>query len=160
MCKFYLKEGEKLTKQQAAKWEQKRKEFTSRYHHRLLYVHLNKIMSLPPERRYYCHTCEKLIHYDDKEKHKDHDLKEGITDYEMKHPTEMLKPLENSRQEAQYFFSKKSTEDMINVLVKLGAKQVLCIGTPKIHEYILDKYEDKISSLLLDLDGRFVSSKT
>ncbi|XP_053975820.1 rRNA N6-adenosine-methyltransferase ZCCHC4 [Hylaeus volcanicus] len=155
LCKFHLKEGETLTKKQAAKWEQKKKEFSSRYHHRPLYVHFNKIMSLPPEKRCYCQTCDKLMHHDDKDKHQNHDLHEGVTDYHMKHPTEMLKPLENSRQEAQYFFSKKSTEEMTDMLAKLGAKQVLCIGTPKIHEHILDQYEDKISSLLLDLDGRF-----
>ena len=75
----------------------------------------------------------------------------------MKHPTEILKPIENSKQEAQYFFTKQTTEDIVNILVKLGATQILCIGTPKIHEYILENYEDTISSLLLDFDGRFVS---
>ncbi|XP_043265568.1 rRNA N6-adenosine-methyltransferase ZCCHC4 [Colletes gigas] len=155
LCKFRLKEGEKLTKQQTAKWEQERKQFANRYHHRMLYVQFNKMMSLPPEKRCYCQTCEVLLHLDDKDKHKDHSIKENVTDYRMKHPTEILKPLENSRQEAQYFFSKKSTEEITNILVKLGAKQVICIGTPKIHEHILDKHEEKMSSLLLDLDGRF-----
>lgn len=123
-------------------------------------MHFNEIMSLPSEERCYCHTCYKLICKTETittEKHKGHDIKESLTDYEMQHPTEILKPLEDSKQEAQYFFTKKATEDITNMLVKLGAKQVLCIGTPKIHEYIIDKYEDKISSLLLDFDGRFVS---
>ena len=158
LCKFHLKEGDKLTKQQAAKWEQERKKFASRYHHIPLYVRFTEIMALPPENRCYCHTCEKLIQNTEENmanKHKDHDIKEGLTDYEMKHPTEILKALENTKQEAQYFFTKKSTEDITNMLVELGAKQVLCIGTPKIHEHLLDQYEDKISSLLLDFDGRF-----
>ncbi|KZC11169.1 Zinc finger CCHC domain-containing protein 4, partial [Dufourea novaeangliae] len=158
LCKFHLKEGEQLTKQQVAKWEQERKQYASRYNHRLLYLFYHEIMKLAPEKRYYCHTCDRLWHDGNKganEKHKNHDTKRGITDYEMKHPTEFLKPLENSKQEAQYFFAQKSTEDITNMLLKVGAKQVLCIGTPKIHEYILDKYENKISSLLLDFDGRF-----
>lgn len=159
-CKFYLKEGEKLTKQQAAKWEQQKKQFISRYRHRSLYVHFNNIMSVTPDNRCYCHTCEQLISKIEKDvmnKHKNHDIKENLTDYEMKHPTEILKPIENSKQEAQYFFTKQTTEDIVNILVKLGATQILCIGTPKIHEYILENYEDTISSLLLDFDGRFVS---
>lgn len=160
MCKFYLKEGEKLTKHQAAKWEQERKQFMSRYHHRQLYVRFNDIMSVPPESRCYCYTCEQLISKTEKDvmkKHKNHDIREGLTDYQIRHPTEILKPLENSRQEAQYFFTKQSTEDIANILVKLGAKQILCIGTPKIHEYILENHEDTMSTLLLDFDGRFVS---
>ncbi|OAD59919.1 Zinc finger CCHC domain-containing protein 4 [Eufriesea mexicana] len=158
MCKFYLKENEKLTKQQAAKWEQEKKQFVNRYHHRPLYVRFNEIMYVTPENRCYCHTCEQLIFKTEKDmmnNHKNHDIKEGLTDYEMKHPTEILKPLENSRQEAQYFFTKQSTEDIVNILVKLKAKQILCICTPKIHEYILEHHEDTISSLLLDFDGRF-----
>ncbi|CAK9824439.1 rRNA N6-adenosine-methyltransferase ZCCHC4 [Anthophora retusa] len=158
LCKFYLKEGEKLTKAQASKWDQERKQYVSRYRHRSLYVRFNEIMAAPSDRRCYCYTCEQLIcktEIDNTSKHKNHDIKIGLTDYEMTHPTEILKPLENSRQEAQYFFTKKSTEDIVNILLKLGAKQVLCIGTPKIHEYILEKHEDKVSSLLLDFDGRF-----
>ncbi|KOX67472.1 Zinc finger CCHC domain-containing protein 4 [Melipona quadrifasciata] len=158
MCKFYLKEGEKLTKQQAAKWEQERKQFMSRYRHRQLYVRFNDIMSAPPENRCYCYTCEQLISKTEKDmtnKHKNHDIKEGLTDYQLKHPTEILKPLENSRQEAQYFFTKQSTEDIVNILLKLRAKQILCICTPKIHEYILENYENTMSTLLLDFDGRF-----
>lgn len=132
----------------------------SRYRHRSLYVHFNDIMSVTPDNRCYCHTCEQLISKIEKDvmnKHKNHDIKENLTDYEMKHPTEILKPIENSKQEAQYFFTKQTTEDIVNILVKLGATQILCIGTPKIHEYILENYEDTISSLLLDFDGRFVS---
>ncbi|XP_033324773.1 rRNA N(6)-adenosine-methyltransferase ZCCHC4 isoform X1 [Megalopta genalis] len=156
LCKFRLSEEEQLTKQQLVKWEKDRKAFASRYRHRSLYLLFHEIIALPPEKRNYCHTCDKLFHYShEDDKHKNHDIKRGITDHEMKYPTEFLKPLENSKQEAQYFFSKKSTEDIVNMLVNLGAKQVLCIGTPKIHEYILDKYEDKMSSLLLDFDGRF-----
>ncbi|CAL7937905.1 unnamed protein product [Xylocopa violacea] len=158
MCKFYLKEEEKLTKQQAAKWEQERKQYASRYNHRSLYIRFNEVMGAPPDRRLYCFTCDQLLLKSEGyalDKHENHHLKEGLTDYQMKHPTEILKPLENSRQEAQYFFTKQSTEDIVNILAKLGAKQLLCIGTPKIHEYILENHEDEISSLLLDLDGRF-----
>ena len=152
---------EKLTKQQAAKWEQERKQFMSRYRHRQLYVRFNDIMSASPENRCYCYTCEQLISKIEKDmmnKHKNHDIKEGLTNYQLRHPTEILKPLENSRQEAQYFFTKQSTEDIVNILLKLKARQILCICTPKIHEYILENYETTMSTLLLDFDGRIVSS--
>ncbi|XP_017878186.1 zinc finger CCHC domain-containing protein 4 [Ceratina calcarata] len=158
MCRFYLKAGQNLTKNQISQWERETKQYVSRYHHRPLYLRLNVAMGLAQDKRFYCHTCEQLVLKNEKDnltKHSGHDLKEGLTDYEMKHPTEILKPLENSKQEAQYFFTKQSTEDIVNILLKLNAKQALCIGTPKIHEYILENHEDKISSLLLDFDARF-----
>ncbi|KAG7200667.1 hypothetical protein KM043_001220 [Ampulex compressa] len=155
LCKFYLKQGEQLTKAMTTFWQQERKKFLQRYPHQKLYIRFNELMADREERRIYCHACEKLVHYVEKEKHKDHEVTEGLTDYQMSHPTETLKPLDNAKREAQYLFSKKSTENLINMLVQLGAKQVLCIGTPRIHESICQNYEDTMSSLLLDFDGRF-----
>lgn len=157
LCRFYLPYGQKLLKSQKTTWEQERKKFAQCYPHKKLFIHLNKIKAEPAAKRCYCHDCEKLFLISEKNKHNNHKVTENLTDYQMHHPTELLKPLNNVKKEAQYLFSKKSTEDIINMLLKLGAKQVLCVGTPRIHEYILEHHIDKISSLLLDFDGRFVS---
>lgn len=117
----------------------------------------NKLREAPVAQRCYCHNCEKLIFNSEKDEHMNHEITENLTDYQMSHPTELLKPLENAKKEAQYLFSRKSTADIINMLLKLGAKQILCIGTPRIHEYIIEHHKDEMSSLLLDFDGRFVS---
>jgi hypothetical protein len=110
-----------------------------------------------PIRRIYCHTCEKLLMITEKEKHKDHEIRQNISDYLMTHPSEILKPLENSKKEAQYLFSKKTVTDIISILIHINAKNVLCIGTPRIHEYITQNLKGKIGSLLLDFDGRYVN---
>lgn len=138
-------------------WEREIKRFAQRYVHRELYIQFNKLRTAPASKRCYCHNCEKLVFNSEKDKHKDHEITENLTDYQMHHPTELLKSLENAKKEAQYLFSKKSTEDIINMLLKLGAKQILCIGAPRIHEYVNEHHADKMSSLLLDFDGRFVS---
>lgn len=138
-------------------WELENKKFAQRYVHRELYIRFNKLKMESVAKRCYCHNCEKLISNSEKDKHIDHEITENLTNYQMHHPTELLKPLENAKKEAQYLFSKKSTEDIINMLLKLKAKQILCIGTPRIHEYIIEHHTDKMSSLLLDFDGRFVS---
>lgn len=139
-------------------WELENKKFAQRYVHRELYIRFNKLREASMTERHYCHNCEKLIFNSEKDEHMDHEIIENLTDYQMRHPTELLKPLENAKKEAQYLFSKKSTKDITNILLKLGAKQILCIGTPKIHEYIIEHHADKMSSLLLDFDGRFVSN--
>lgn len=155
LCNFYLKDGEKLTKKEKINWEQQIKKYVTQYPHQKLFLRLNELMAQSPEARCYCHDCEKLIFATAKSKHDTHKITEHLTDYQMTHPTEILKPLENAKKEAQYLFSKKSVEDITNMLVKLGAKQVLCIGTPRIHEYITENLGDQISSVLLDFDGRF-----
>ncbi|KAL6262811.1 hypothetical protein P5V15_005601 [Pogonomyrmex californicus] len=155
LCRFYLKYDQELSKSQKHMWELENKKFVRRYIHQELYIRFNKLKTESVTKRCYCHSCEKLIFNFEKDDHIDHEITEHLTDYQMHHPTELLKPLENAKKEAQYLFSKKSTEDIINMLLKLGAKQVLCIGTPRIHEYIIEHHMDQMSSLLLDFDGRF-----
>ncbi|XP_046837606.1 rRNA N6-adenosine-methyltransferase ZCCHC4 isoform X1 [Vespa crabro] len=155
LCRFYLKYGEKLTKLQQDIWEKEKKKIAQSYNHQKLFIRFNTLLATSPNNRSYCHDCEKLIFINERNKHNDHLTMVGLTDYQMHHPTEVLKPLENSKKEAQYLFSKKSVKDIINMLLELKAKQVICIGAPRIHEYISQNLEDKLSSLLLDIDGRF-----
>ncbi|XP_014600984.1 PREDICTED: zinc finger CCHC domain-containing protein 4 [Polistes canadensis] len=154
-CRFYLRYGEQLTKHQQIVWETEKKKMNNSYDHQKLFIHLNMMFATSPENRSYCHNCERLILVHERDKHSDHKMTIGLTDYQMHHPTELLKPLENSKKEAQYLFSKKSVQDIINMLLELKAKQVLCIGAPRIHEYISLNLVNQIWSLLLDIDGRF-----
>lgn len=71
---------------------------------------------------------------------------------------QLFKPKDNSKQEAQYFFSAKTTELIVNNLKSLGVNRVLCMGTPRIHERI-QEMGGAMESLLLDLDHRYVSSQ-
>ncbi|XP_011871989.1 PREDICTED: zinc finger CCHC domain-containing protein 4 isoform X2 [Vollenhovia emeryi] len=155
LCKFYLKCGQELSKSQKSMWELENKKFAKRHVHQDLYIRFNKLKTAPVADRCYCHNCERLIYKSERDEHTDHEITKNLTDYQMCHPTELLKPLENAKQEAQYLFSKKSTEDIINMLLKLKAKQIICIGAPRIHECIIERHANKISSLLLDFDGRF-----
>lgn len=157
LCRFYLKYGQELSESQRSTWEQERRTLARRYPHQKLYIRFHEIRAESAARRRYCHDCEKLFLSSVRDEHNGHEVTENLTDRQMDHPTELLKPLGNAKKEAQYLFSKKSTEDVTSMLLKLGAKQVLCIGTPRLHEYICERHTDKMSSLLLDLDGRFVS---
>lgn len=127
------------------------------YNHRRLFIRFNEAIAEPPERRAYCHRCSMLVLSAERDKHADHDMQVGLTDEQVNNPTTILKPLSNVKKEAQYLFSTKATIDITNMLLKAGAEQVLCIGAPRIHEYINQNFAHKISSLLMDFDGRFVS---
>lgn len=111
-----------------------------------------------PKNRHYCHSCNELIVDSDITKHKNHDLKKSLTNYEMSHPTEFLKSLNNTKKEAQYFFSENTTRNIADILLNLGAKYILCIGVPRLYEYISHNFGNKMTCFLLDIDARFVSS--
>lgn len=53
-------------------------------------------------------------------KHKEHSLKESVSDYEIQHPSEWLTPLDNPKKEAQFLFSKNSVETIIEILWNIG----------------------------------------
>ncbi|XP_024945058.1 zinc finger CCHC domain-containing protein 4 [Cephus cinctus] len=154
LCSFYVKPKEKLTKEKKQRWEQELKKLP-KYNHHKLYIHFNELMVVSPEKRAYCHNCEKLIFMSEITKHNEHLLTKELTDTQMNNPTTFLKPLTNAKKEAQYLFSEKSVNDIMNILLNMNADQVLCIGAPRIHEHICANYPNKISSLLLDFDGRF-----
>ncbi|KAL2720105.1 rRNA N6-adenosine-methyltransferase ZCCHC4 isoform X1 [Vespula squamosa] len=158
LCRFYLKYGKKLTKLQQEAWQKEKEKVANSYNYQELFIRFKTLLATNPNNRSYCHDCERLIFTNEKNKHSNHLIMVGLTDHQMYHPTEILKPLENSKKEAQYLFSKKCVKDITNMLLELKAKQVICIGAPRIHEYISQNLTDKLSSLLLDIDGRFVST--
>ncbi|XP_015116387.1 rRNA N6-adenosine-methyltransferase ZCCHC4 [Diachasma alloeum] len=154
LCNFYLEKTDKLTKIQKNAWQAESKKFIQQYNHRKYFLRLNEITSERPENRGYCHTCGRLYFVNEIAKHKDHELTTGVTDDQLKNPTKILKPLSNPKKEAQYLFSEKATAEVVDLLIKAGAKHILCIGAPRIHEYITQNHE-KMTSLLLDFDGRY-----
>lgn len=76
----------------------------------------------PEDRRIYCNTCNSLDIKEASTVHEEHDVKDGVTDYELEHPSEFLTPLDDSKKEAQYLFSKKCVKSIIGMLQDLGKK--------------------------------------
>lgn len=70
---------------------------------------------------------------------------------------QLLKPSEQNKKEAQYLFSKKTVEVIVKAIKNNQIFKVLCIGTPRVHEFILNNTHLKMESLLLDIDSRYVS---
>lgn len=68
-----------------------------------------------------------------------------------------MKPLESAKKEAQYLFAKRSTQAIVNMLRSAGVRSVLCIGAPRIHEFVKNTHSSDMESMLLDFDHRHVS---
>lgn len=125
------------------------------YDHRKLFLRFSNLLSNSPNNRNYCHNCNELFSSSEIVKHKDHDVQKCLTNHQMSHPTEFLKPLSNNKEEAQYFFTENTTKNITEILCKLGAKYILCIGVPRLYEYISYNFGDKMTCFLLDIDARF-----
>ncbi|KAJ8932230.1 hypothetical protein NQ314_014823 [Rhamnusium bicolor] len=134
-------------------WEDERNKLT-KFKKRKLFLIMNQIRNLSPERRIYCHICSEFVLENFENKHTNHSSLKGISNYQLDHPSEILPALEDTKKEAQYLFSKASIETLVNIFKTLGYKNVICIGTPRIHEYIRSSCED-MNSILLDIDCRF-----
>ena len=81
----------------------------------------------------------------------------NLTLHQLTYPTEVIIPKVDSKMHAQYFFSKPTLDDLLSIITRLKINRVLCIGTPRIHEFIVNKFKDQITSILLDLDKNYVS---
>jgi len=106
------------------------------------------------QRCLFCHSCSLLFLPKDKEKHQIHDYQQAG---DVSKPTLILRPRENEKTQAQYFFSKKATQFLVNIIKDLGFKNVLCVGTPRLHEEIQCSQTSggTLDSLLLDIDFRY-----
>lgn len=113
---------------------------------------------LEPKQRSYCRTCNIFVLRKNFPNHKNHDFVNEISDQLLKEPTKILNPLSVDKKEAQYFFSDDCLEFFGNTFKKLGLNKIICIGSPRLHEFLKNNYQKfGIKSILLDLDKRFFS---
>ncbi|XP_071441061.1 rRNA N(6)-adenosine-methyltransferase ZCCHC4 [Hetaerina americana] len=116
---------------------------------------ISKFIKLSARKRGYCHTCNCLFNVKEKEKHCNHDALLGVSDHLIRRPSKLLKQLESSKKEAQYMFSDRSVNFIYSTLKKLNVTFVICIGAPRIHEYISVMPSSIMKTLLLDIDERY-----
>ncbi|XP_034940020.1 rRNA N6-adenosine-methyltransferase ZCCHC4 [Chelonus insularis] len=155
LCNFYLEKDQQMTLSQKKLWDQQLQKLSKSYNHQKCFIRFNQLLCESPDKRLYCHTCEELLSSNDSHKHTNHELTFNLTDDQMMNPTTFLRPLSDAKKEAQYLFSTKATVDIVDMILNQGIKHVLCIGAPRIHEFLTQHYKEQVSSLLLDFDKRF-----
>lgn len=122
------------------------------------YKLFREVSTLESKQRGYCRTCNHFVLRTNILDHKNHDFVDEISDQLLKEPTKLLNPLSVDKKEAQYFFSNDCLEFFGNTFKKLGLNKIICIGSPRLHEFLKNNYQKLgIKSILLDLDKRFFS---
>lgn len=156
-CSFFVYQNDvdKISDIKKEVWEQERKKFLKNINHRKLYEKFTQVQTVQRNKSIYCHTCNTFDF--SAGKHMGHNFITNLTDYQLTHPSEILPPLDDAKKEAQFLFAQSSVEILVDILQKLNYKNVLCIGTPRIHEYIQSNWKnmDSLDSLLLDIDDRY-----
>lgn len=85
--------------------------------------------------------------------HTNHEIMCNLTEDVLRQPTRLLTPLTNDSTEAQYFFSDDTLLCIKGIIEQLRITKIVCLGVPRLHEYLVTK--TAIKSLLLDIDDRF-----
>jgi hypothetical protein len=100
----------------------------------------------------FCVTCGELCAAD-ADTHRAQECK-IVAAGEWQKPTDLLVERSERKSYAQFFFSADTVQNVDHWVNKcMGAKRVVCMGCPRLHEHFLQS-PDGINSLLLDLDGR------
>ncbi|XP_055373028.1 rRNA N6-adenosine-methyltransferase ZCCHC4, partial [Condylostylus longicornis] len=116
----------------------------------------DNIFKFKPDELNYCHQCNVIFHvHINSKSHQNHESIRIASDL-WKTPTKFLRPFSDDKAQAQYFFKDNTLNFLGLMLKKLHISKVVCIGAPRLHEYLKQKYDIfKIESILLDLDHRF-----
>ncbi|KAF1471212.1 Zinc finger CCHC domain-containing protein 4, partial [Eudyptula minor novaehollandiae] len=157
-CNFFQWEDEKVSETRLAAREEYNRNHQPPFTHRQNVERYKNFVLLPLSRRRFCQQCQQLLLPAEWEKHSDHQFLCDISTAQLKSPSELLYPLENKKTNAQYLFAGRSCQFLLDLIIDLGFRRVLSVGTPRLHEMIQSKasQEDfRVRSLLLDIDFRY-----
>ncbi|CAL8098980.1 unnamed protein product [Calicophoron daubneyi] len=124
-----------------------------------LHWSVNELLKAAPGDRGYCIECDCLYRCSITSRHVAHKTQIGLTDDLLRMPSFLLKPMANSSGHA-YFFSLESLNHLYSIFCQVGAQFVLCIGSPRMHEFIQLQRTHRsqpMDSHLLDMDFRLKS---
>ncbi|XP_062240333.1 rRNA N6-adenosine-methyltransferase ZCCHC4 [Platichthys flesus] len=157
-CSFFQWEDDKVSEVRLLAREAENKSKRPPVSHKEYCARLKKFGSLRPDEQKFCQDCQILLPAGVREAHAAHRLT-GVTAAQLKRPSVLLRPLDNKKSNAQYLFTDRSANFLLDTLAGLGYTKVLCMGTPRLHELIklrnLEQNQEPMKSLLLDIDFRY-----
>lgn len=91
---------------------------------------LRAFASLPEEDRRFCQDCELLLLPGEVREHASHRSR-VLSAAQLARPSQLLRPLDNRKSHAQFLFSQRSSRFLVDSLLALGYRKLLCVGTPR-----------------------------
>ncbi|NP_001087167.1 rRNA N6-adenosine-methyltransferase ZCCHC4 [Xenopus laevis] len=158
-CHFFQWEDEKVSQARLAAREEYNKSHQPPMTHAEYARSFQEFTALPLAKRKFCCDCQQLLLQTNWETHSRHRVLGDISLSQLKRPSQLLHPLENKKANAQYLFADRSCTFLLDTIIALGFRRVLCVGTPRLHELIKLRAckgtTPPIKSLLLDIDFRY-----
>lgn len=109
---------------------------------------------MPIVQRIYCKPCGIFIK--SIESHEAHAVVRSVSDEFLNEPSIYLQQLDNDKINAQYFFDESTLGFLCSIFEGLKLIKIVCMGAPRLHEYIKAR-KPNMKSILLDIDSRFKS---
>ncbi|XP_073430795.1 rRNA N(6)-adenosine-methyltransferase ZCCHC4 isoform X2 [Dendrobates tinctorius] len=158
-CRFFQWADEKVSEARLQAREEYNRGCQPPLTHPQYMARFQEFIALPLAKRKFCRDCQQLLLESDWQQHRGHHLLGDVSVSQMKRPSQLLHPLENKKSNAQYLFTDRSCTFILDTITSLGCDRVLCVGTPRLHEWIRVKSSEdskpKVKSILLDIDFRY-----
>ncbi|XP_041360423.1 rRNA N6-adenosine-methyltransferase ZCCHC4-like [Gigantopelta aegis] len=156
-CRFFQWADEKMSDKLQKVIEMEKQHTERKFSKQDLWERFQQFAELPKKDRHVCQSCGVFLLPSNQLNHsgQGHTIKHQIDDSLVRRPSQLFHPLNDNKTYAQYLFSEASVDFILKCLHALGASHVINIGTPRIHEAVVNDSSVSLSSLLLDLDQRF-----
>ncbi|XP_043918099.1 rRNA N6-adenosine-methyltransferase ZCCHC4 [Protopterus annectens] len=158
-CNFFQWEEEKVSESRHLAREEYNKSRMPPFTHAEYRRRCHQYRELPLHKRKFCQDCQLLLLPSEWDVHCGHRVCGDIALTALRRPSQLLHPLKNKKSNAQYLFADRTCQFLLEVIIRLGFRRVLCVGTPRLHELIVSRAsegkEPCVRSLLLDIDFRY-----
>ncbi|XP_073465270.1 rRNA N(6)-adenosine-methyltransferase ZCCHC4 [Aquarana catesbeiana] len=158
-CKFFQWADEKVSEAKREAREEYNSSCQPPMSHDQYMIRFQEFIGLPLAKRKFCQDCQQLLLQNEWEGHSGHHIVGDISVSQLRRPSQLLHPLVNKKSNAQYLFTDRSCSFLLDTIISLGYRRVLCVGTPRLHEWIRHQACEgsklKVKSLLLDIDFRY-----
>eukprot|EP00062_Callorhinchus_milii_P004986 gi/632943976/ref/XP_007887248.1/ PREDICTED: zinc finger CCHC domain-containing protein 4 isoform X1 [Callorhinchus milii] len=158
-CNFFQWEDEKVSETRLQAREEINRSRQPPFTHTEYVERYQSFVALPLAKRKFCADCQLLLLPEEWGPHSAHCLLSDVSLAQLKRPSRLLLPLENKKTNAQYLFADRTCQFLLDIIISLGFRRVLCVGTPRLHEFIQmrqsEKKEPVMRSQLLDIDFRY-----
>ncbi|XP_078071689.1 rRNA N(6)-adenosine-methyltransferase ZCCHC4 isoform X2 [Mustelus asterias] len=158
-CNFFQWEDDKVSEARQLAREEFNRSRQPPFTHKQYVARYQRFVSLPSANRKFCPDCQILLLPEEWDQHLSHCRLREVSLDQLARPSHLLLPLENKKTNAQYLFADRTCQFLLDLIVSLGFRRVLCVGTPRLHELIRVRQSEKkgsvIKSQLLDIDFRY-----
>ncbi|KAF7248303.1 rRNA N6-adenosine-methyltransferase ZCCHC4 [Varanus komodoensis] len=130
-CNFFQWENEKVSEARLATREKYNQSHQPPFSHTDNVERYKEFIVLPQSERKFCRECQQLLLPQEWGRHSGHQVLNSVSFAQLKKPSQLLSPLENKKTNAQYLFTDRSCQFLLDLIVTQGFKRVLCVGTPR-----------------------------